>query len=138
MGKLKFVVCFLFFCIVFKISYAATGCFLTNDNVIYTRDTGDDGTYYINIFIDIPVSGPHPIYDSPLSTVAPACPRAMLGASTGVRCIINKYNRGLILNYTQLNPPVQCPLDNYIWFLILPLGGLGFYYMCKRNLQSSS
>ncbi|WP_231426310.1 hypothetical protein [Pedobacter sp. Leaf250] len=29
--------------------------------------------------------------------------------------------------------PVGCPIDDYNWFLILPLGGLGFYYMRKRT-----
>lgn len=29
---------------------------------------------------------------------------------------------------------VQCPLDDYIWLLILPLGAFGFFYMRKRSL----
>ena len=34
-------------------------------------------------------------------------------------------------NYSLQN----CPLDDYIWLLILPLGGLGFYYIGRRSLM---
>jgi len=128
MGKLKYLFTSFLFLLTNVVFAQTTGCFITGDNVIYTRDTGVNGDYYVNFILDVYVSGPHPIYDSPLSLVAPACPRAVRGSSTNVRCIINKYSRGTIYNYIQLNPPIQCPIDDYIWLLILPFGTFTYFY----------
>jgi len=38
-------------------------------------------------------------------------------------------NRGRVYNFTILN----CPIDDYIPFLILVTGGLGFFYLRRKN-----
>ena len=109
---------------------ADLGCFFNGDNVIYTNDTGIDEDYYVLIFY----IGTYRVYNTPLSTIPPSCPRAILGAQTSTRCLVNG-NRGRVYNYTYITrttSSISCPLDDYIWLLILPVSGLGFYTMRKR------
>lgn len=62
------------------------------------------------------------------------------GTSTTGNCVVRfcffgctVVDTGVRGDYGAYNPPTYCPLDDYIWLLSLPLGGLGFAYMRKRS-----
>lgn len=76
------------------------------------------------------------------STIAPSCPRAQTTGSRIGTCNLTSSGvfgaQGDLYDYIILNPPIDCPLDDYIWILILSLSGLGFYYMRSRSLHKLS
>lgn len=134
MKRLKYVFVLFFLIVCSKNAFSQLqGCYISGENNIYTFDTGNNYTYYLLGFIPI---GPYKVYSTPLPTIAPNCPRASLGGSTGVSCWkspTSSLTLGTIYNYAYLTPPVLCPLDEYIWILILPMGSLGFRYLRRRS-----
>lgn len=76
-------------------------------------------------------------YDNtnPKPTTAPSCPRVLLGTPTGRSCkfaflALASYPE---YNYTTLNPPTQCPIDDFIPLLLMASGGFGFYLIRKKT-----
>ena len=59
--------------------------------------------------------------------------------SQNTSCYIKGYSGagdayGTLINFSRT--PADCPLDDYIWLLILPLGVFGFYIMRKSSLPN--
>ena len=130
-----FVVLTILLLIAFSASYANTGCLSSfpGSNWIYTTRSGT--------------------YTGAFGTV----PKYLNNLSDGTR-----FQKGSVFCYVETAPvnscwidgtaasppqgviygtlvsfsltPTSCPLDDYIWLLILPLGVLGFYFMRKRSL----
>lgn len=111
-----------------KNSYSQSGCYIDGDNVIYTNPTGATAGYPWYF----PVLGPYPVYNTSLSTSAPACPRASLLPGNGAYCLVGN-ERGRIRSYQYLTPPTLCPIDDYIPFIFFSIGGLGFFYLRRNN-----
>ena len=70
---------------------------------------------------------------NPRPTTAPNCPRVQLGAPTGRSC---KFGTLAVLSYTEynftpINPPVQCPLDENSFLLVVLSGFLGSFFIKK-------
>ena len=68
-----------------------------------------------------------------------ACGWSRTGGTSGICNIYlggnvfdpNNYTTGTNGNYVSI---VSCPLDAYIWLLILPIVSLGFHYMRRKSL----
>ena len=105
------------------------GCYIQCTNCVrkfYVNNTGvTNGTGAANGFV----------YNTILAlNSSTTCPRvATFGSTTNVRCYgpSPTYESGIIYNTYTIN---YCPLDDYIWLLILPLGVFGFYTMRKSSL----
>jgi len=115
---------------------AAEGCLI--GGTMYTKFVQDVPGGFLNL-------GNRPQYTTPfLPVLLGACPindqtkyalrsANQVGWPLTINCgLTNNYNsnnNGVLYSYTE----IQCPLDDYIWFLIFPLGGLGFYFVYKRD-----
>ncbi|MFA6277337.1 MAG: hypothetical protein WC622_11340 [Pedobacter sp.] len=89
---------------------AATGCILTsNKTKIYTSLIS--GTNY-------------------RSTTSSTSPAGCTYKQTGGSCTVANAGPALLGTTTNL----ECPIDDYVWLIMLTLGGLGFVYIRKKNL----
>jgi hypothetical protein len=126
MTKTFFVFIFLNLFLLFECA-AAEGCAISPNNTslerIFTQSSGLVGGR--RNFI-----GPETYNNIGFPS---ACPRYDYNAATvtSERCAINGvYNASYrVLIFTPLN----CPLDDYIPYFILATGGLGFFYLRRKN-----
>ncbi|TKC05710.1 hypothetical protein FA048_18535 [Pedobacter polaris] len=109
---LKFIAFFLFFIFTSIQSKAATGCVPNaNKTRIYTkRDGGPSSTIYKS---------------SPFSTANSGC--LYVGSSP---CTITGVGAGTLGDTTL----VACPIDDYIWLLMISFGGLGYFALRKKPM----
>ncbi|TCC92243.1 hypothetical protein EZ428_10985 [Pedobacter frigiditerrae] len=115
--------------------FAAQGCLI--GSTIYT-------TFVQNVYGGF--FGNRPQYASPvLPALYGACPaldqnryalreQYHIGypfaiTNCGLTTSYNSNNIGVLYNYTE----IKCPIDDYIPFLILSVGGLGFFYLRRTN-----
>ena len=125
MGRLKY------FCFVFLFFYKAcetfaqVGCYRSANNTVYISYDSFFGWWSSASPSNCPAgSSTSTDFARVLTnTTTPATPCDVLG--------ILGSNNGFLVNY-QI---IKCSLDDYIWFLFLLLGGLGFHYMRKRYFQ---
>ncbi|SER32086.1 hypothetical protein [Pedobacter rhizosphaerae] len=73
-----------------------------------------------------------------LPTNPPNCPRAtnIVPVSALINlCVLNGniLNGGTMVNYERLDPPIGCPIDDYIW-LLFGFSAYMFYKLRFRNL----
>jgi len=120
--------------------YAQTGCASTNpalgNPVIYTTKIGTvtparyspSGTRITINAVQQPQPQCNNFYKSIISSGSLGTCR--INTSSATSTTTSSYSNGWLVSYT-----LNCPLDNYIFLLILPLGGLGFYYMRKRGSE---
>ncbi|MDQ0640889.1 hypothetical protein QF042_004454 [Pedobacter sp. W3I1] len=126
----------IFLCIFFFAEqnvFGQQGCYVSAENTIYITDANVNYTYY---FLFIPIAGPYRVYSNPYSTVGPSCPRAQLGANTGVSCWktpTSSLTLGTVYNYTLLTPPASCPIDNLTIFMIV-FSAVGGFLIIKRTV----
>ncbi len=102
----------VFICLQLDLRAQLQGCVVaTNTTNIYTNHTST--TQQINGLCPI-ICTYVAIYNTPLSSVSPSCPRAVVGSTTGVQCYANS-TVGFIHNYQRLDPPLQCSLDSDVF-----------------------
>jgi len=117
MGRIRYFLIFLFLLSISYQSKAQSGCYVSSDANIYTSSRSN-GTFRYS-------TGATPILNANCVSVS------------GTVCDV--YDTFIIVRINERSGYLStyafpCPLDNYIWLLILPLGGLGFHYMRKRSL----
>ena len=127
------ILLFVFFGIS-QIKAQSLGCLIGNS--VYTHQ---NGSLNVSIIVTINVRN----FDNPsLSTFPNACPRATnVVPVTGVLAITTCVANGNILplgttvNYTRLDPPIQCNLDDYAFPLAAAAGALGLLIIRKRRID---
>lgn len=134
MKRLKYFLVFIFLIFCSKDSFSQLkGCYIAGENNIYTFDTGSTSYLFF--------AGNYDRYSTPRPTNAPNCPRAQLLTNLGSDCvrplssIFDYAGLGTLYTYKILNPPIDCPIDNYVILLMLPIGSLGFHFMRRRSFQ---
>jgi len=130
----------LLFLLVFLISFifplavkAEVGCQI--GNTIYTSLNGNIDVTILLVVVSVRN------YNNPnLSTLPPACPRATnispITGGLGVRTCVANGNilpLGNVVNYDRLDPPIQCPLDDYSLPFAAAAGALGLFYIRRTK-----
>lgn len=121
------------FCYRSSAQTSATGCYAAYDNAVHT--TNVMGTY-ANMSGRVGLLPGYCSWTPTItSTTCQVCPGNILN-STGECRISSTDTRPLatVTGYLGTFNMVRCPLDDYIWLLILPTGIFGLFYMRKRNL----
>jgi hypothetical protein len=95
---------------------AATGCVLTSDkSKIYTKKNGGAGsTDYRTTNVSTALSG-------------------CVYKQTTTSCTVGGSGPGFLGDTTVLN----CPIDDYVWLILLLFGGLGFVHIRNKNWLKS-
>jgi len=124
-------------------AYTVTGCVSDDTGYLYTNPSGVNsprGSWYG------PAYETNAVVTSGQIGSGMYCRPADLGncvIRTKSRCTQctgpYDYNAGYGLDYYyeqsgQLTGYTMCPLDDYIGFLLVIVGGVGFYYLSKRNI----
>ncbi len=132
--KLRFI-CFsvLTFLIIIKSSAQPNGCLVNGFGVYYQNPLSSDPTTFFqgnSYFVSQAQCNlsPSRTYYSLVSTTTTPCSANYQSGPTNQS---SSYARqGVKVVFNRLN----CPLDDYIHWLILPISIFGFYYMSKRSL----
>lgn len=107
---------------------AAEGC-LINNNTLYTTP---------GLIVNVILVGDVRAYSGPTVAIsAPSCPRAtnikpITGGGLLKLCLVG-LAIGDIVTYDVLNPPIQCPLDDYSLPFAAAAGALGLFYIRRRT-----
>ena len=113
----KFFIVFLFVFIMSVSLRAATGC-VPNSNTtrIHTSYNSSTGNYRANTF----------------STLGVGCAWNFISPSTA--CNVGS---GVGAGFLAVDSPQFCPIDDYIWVLMILFGGLGYFVLRKNALKPS-
>lgn len=97
-------------------TFAADGCLRNSNGQLYRTKSG---SYYKTTS---PVANPHATY----------CIRL----SSSTTCYIksgNNYYPGKLVTYV---PPIGCPIDDYVYVLMLLAGCVGYWFLSKKEALS--
>ena len=107
---LKFLVAFLLFFVVSRSANAISGCINASRSTIYTNFQSGT-TWKSNQF----------------SNASPC-----LYIYTGAPCTISGIGSGQLGDTAN---PRECPIDDYIWVMMILFGGVGFYIIRQKNMR---
>lgn len=109
----RFIIAFLLFFLVSTSSNAVPGCVNGARNAIHTS-LHPSGKYWQNSS----------------TSSSPGC----LYFYTGGICSIGSQNANNGMLGDTANPQ-ECPIDDYIWIMMILLGALGFYFIRQKNVH---
>ena len=109
----KLLVSFLLFFVISTSVNAASGCIRASRNRIYT--SFQSGINWKS---------------SPFTNSSAGC----LFIFTGAACTITSNGSGFLGDTVN---PQQCPIDDYIWVMMIIFGGLGYFVLRKNALKLS-
>ena len=110
---LKILICFLLFIFVSGSVEAATGCVNANRTIIYSSYNTKKNHWLLNS--------------------ASPVPNGCFYYTSGTTCNIEGgvANEGLLGDTSNL----ECPIDDYIWVMVVLIGGVGFYIIRQKNIR---
>lgn len=128
LSRLKVTGLFSLFMVLASSSYATTGCLIGSSLYTSSNGAGSGKTYYDNS-PSINASG----FCLRNGTTTSLCQTRSWFGFGSFGFWINGDN-GIQGDYGANNPPAYCPIDDYVWVLVLGFGLVGFYFM-RKNLQ---
>lgn len=108
MKKIARYLIFLSLLVMSSAAFAVNGCYISNTGIIYTNSTGGSGKYNT----------------SPSQNIGTG---ACLNGASGGACTVNNLP-GTIGDYSV----TYCPLDDYVWLLIIGSSIVGFGFLRNR------
>ncbi|WP_316736094.1 hypothetical protein [Pedobacter aquatilis] len=126
MNKLKWIF-FLIFSNISILTASGQGCaigYATANEVIYYGPLAGTRNFGLPIAYN----------NSPGTAYPTACPKYNYNAATGnMSCTVNGSTTGVFKSAANFRM-VPCPLDDYIAWLLLPIGIFSFFYLRKKQL----
>ncbi|MES2418780.1 MAG: hypothetical protein V4541_11375 [Bacteroidota bacterium] len=140
MKFIKIIILILaFFILNVQQSNAAVGCRL--GDIIYSQKLGTTKFYGTNYDV-YKINGQNYTVDYDNQSIFGGV-NVNNVSQPGNQCWINSYLNpknnqdnalwGNLVTFT-VNPPQNLPLDDYTWLFLLPVGGLGVYYLSRKTL----
>lgn len=130
----KLLFSFILFTVFSNNIFAEVGCLVTSERAVYQDERSDfcDGSLFSGCFL-------FPRYR--YSDTSPVITNCGWTPTSGSSCRVyigssNTFKSGVYGTFTRI-PNANCPLDDYMFCLFIPIGILSFYYLRTNSVKTS-